>query len=355
MKTFSYILLFLLLAGSVYYFIIRKNDNPFGSKTAAFTIKDTSAVGKLFIADNTGESILIERKNGYWTLNKNYKAMPSMLDMVLGTLNTQLAIEPVSKAAYDNVIKILASRGIKVEVYDKNNSKLTTFYVGGSNATGTGTYMMADGSSTPYLVQTPFFTGDLTPRYSTNFKDWRDRTVFNIPSTAIKSVTVNYEDQFKVNSYKLTRTDIGYKIENDESINTLGPLNVNRARKYMGYFTEIYCEGYLNGVYKMDSSIASTKKMSVLDIEKTDGTHQVLDIYWIPINKRSKNRLTANPDVPDEYDADRLFAIANGGKDTILIQTQMFNRLLRKSYEFHQEDSKKPENQEKHSITVMKK
>jgi hypothetical protein len=131
-KTLLYLFLLLLLATGIYFFIFREGGNPFGNKEAGFNIKDTAAIGKIFIVANDGESILIERKTGYWELNGKYKALPSITDLVLKTLATQNVLYPVPKAAYENSIQTLSANGVKVEVYDRQMKKISVFYVGGS-------------------------------------------------------------------------------------------------------------------------------------------------------------------------------------------------------------------------------
>ncbi len=345
LKTLTYLAILALLGGGIYFFILRKTDNPYGAKEAGFNIKDTGNIGKIFIAAATGDAITVERKPTGWVLNGKYKPLPGTLDMLMNTLVTQVPLYPVTKNAHDNAIKLLASDGIKVELYDRAGAKMCAFYVGGTSVNNTGTNMLMEGASTPYVVQTPAFTGDLTPRYPIDIANWRDRTVFNIPGNDIKSISVQYD--FKpINSYTVSRAGSGYEVKIDPSLTgSLGPLNTGRAGAYINYFTNINCEGFLNGLDSMNSIIKNTKKMSTVDIETMNGTHHKADIYWMPINKRSKNRLTANEDVPDDYDADRLFAIINNDADTVQVQTLTFKKLLRKSYEFYQQDAARPSNQ----------
>ena len=56
------------------------------------------------------------------------------------------------------------------------------------------------------------------------------------------------------------------------------------------------------------------------------------------INRRSKNLTVSDPNVPDDYDADRLYAVINGGKDTVMIQQYVFRKIFRKAFQFFQND-----------------
>jgi hypothetical protein len=68
------------------------------------------------------------------------------------------------------------------------------------------------------------------------------------------------------------------------------------------------------------------------------GQHQHVDIYWMAINKRSKNLTVSNPDIPDDYDPDRLYAVINNYQDTVMIQQWAFKDIFHKAYEFFQKD-----------------
>ncbi len=337
-KTLIYFVILAVLGTSIYFFIFKKEDNPYGAKEAGFTVQDTAAVYKIFIASNDNESITAERKDGVWMLNGTMRALPSMVDLILLTVHNQEPLYPVTKNAYEEAVKNMAAEGIKVELYDKNNKKITVFYVGGISANGGGTNMLTEGAKMPYVVQTPGFSGSLRSRFSTKVSDWRDRTVFNIPATDLKSVAVSYVTK-PINSFVITKAQDKFTVTGDPAVTTgMGPLNEGRAKAYTTYFTNINCEGYMNGIPGLDSIIRNAMKMSVIDVETVKGEKQHADIYWMPVNKRSKNKLQSDEEVPNEYDADRMYAVINGSKDTVLIQTLTFFKLLRKSFEFYQKD-----------------
>ena len=141
-KTLIYLFVLLLLGGCIYFFIIKDNSNPFTTEDSDFTIKDTADIGKIFIASNDGEFVLIERTDSCWLLNKKYKALPGMTNLMMNTLYQQQTLYPVTKTAKENTIKFLTTYAIKVEVYNRKGIKKKIFYVGGEAANGAGTNMM---------------------------------------------------------------------------------------------------------------------------------------------------------------------------------------------------------------------
>jgi len=342
-KTVIYVVILAILAFGIYYFLVRNNEAQFNEKEAGFTIKDTASVGKLYLAAMDGESILAERTDSGWMVNNKYKALPATLNAIMLTLNAQAPLYPVTKAAYDNVIKNLSTEGVKVEVYSRVGKKMSVFYVGGAGVNGIGTNMMMEGAHTPYVVQVPGFSGYLTPRYTTKIKDWRDRTVFNIPAEEIKSISLQYAEK-PINSFVLSRENGTVTVRGDSNYTkNYGELNMRKANIYVKYFTNINCEGYLNGLSDMDTTLKTAPKHSSLTVEGLHGQYQHADIYWMPVYRRSKNLVVSNPDIPDDYDADRLYAVINNYKDTVMIQHSVFKKIFRKAFEFYQKDAPMPD------------
>ncbi len=341
-KTLVYIAILAILAFSIYYFLFNTQGNQFGDSEAGFTVRDTAAIGRLYLVANDGEGVLVERTDSGWMVNKQYRALPSTLNLLLQTLHDQAPLYPVTKNAYDNVVKNLSSDAVKIEVYGRDGKKMRVFYVGGPALNNTGTNMMMEGAHTPYVVQVTGFNGYLTPRYPHQLKDWRDRNIFNIPAEEIKSVSLKYAGK-PVNSFVINRENGSYTVTGDTDITKhLSELNKRRVDVYMKYFTGINCEGYLNGLSDMDTTIKTAPLQSTIDIEGMHGQHQHVDIYWMAINRRSKNLVTSNPDVPDDYDVDRLYAVINNYKDTVMIQRFVFKKIFRKSYEFFMKDEDGP-------------
>jgi hypothetical protein len=338
-KTILYLVILLVLGFGVWYFLFRDAGSPFSASDAGFTFKDTAAIGKVFITSNNGESILAERTNTGWVVDKKYRALPSTVNLVLATLCTQTALYPVLKTARENVIKSMSTDAIKVEVYDRKGIKMKAIYIGGTAVNNSGTNMYIEGAGMPYVVTVPGFNGYLTSRFPTSIRNWRDRTIFNLPASEIKSVAITYPGDKSVNSFEISQNNGQIAIKADPSIMALDTPNRHRAGIFLGFFANVNCEGYINGLSDNDSTLRAAPKQSSIDVTGLHGQHQHIDIYWMALNKRSKNVTESDADVPDDYDADRLYAVINDKKDTVVIQTYVFGKIFRKGYEFFQADA----------------
>ena len=345
-KTLLYIVLLLVLAGSVYYFIFGYNTSVYAKNEAGFTIKDTSAVGRFFIAGPNGHTILAERTDSGWIINKKYKALRGEVRTVLGTLAQQQALYPAPKNMYNGVIHAMAGNGIKVEVYDRKGEKMRVFYVGGEAPGYKGTYMLMDGAKEPYVVNEQGFNGYLTPNYSYELIDWRDRTVFDMKPEQIKSIAVTYP-QHPVNSFVLNQDNGKLTVTGDKAVMSSNAFNERRARVYVKYFQNVNCEGFATNEYKVDSVLSVMPKYVTFVLTGNNGQAQRLDVYHMPLNRRSKNRNVPNQNSDENtYDADRFYGVMNNYKDTIVVQAFIFNKMLRNMYEFYQPDGQEQQQAE---------
>lgn len=342
-KTIVYIAVLAFLGFGVYYFLFRHSDGLYSERDANFTITDTGSVQRIFMVQNDGQSVLLERSAvpGKWTVNKKYDAMGVQVYNVLTCLYKQTAFAPVSEKDHDRVIKLLAGLAVKVEVYNKKGDKIRSFYVGGEGPNYHGSFMMMDGSTTPYLVEVPGFKGYLSPRFSTDIKDWRSRLVFNLTPDSIQSVKIDYAGE-PLSSFVLKKDKEKIDVVLDPQMQgTVKNLNKHRTDDYITFFQNVNCEGYLNGSTDMSSDdIRKDNKRCSVALTSTSGHVDMVDFYWMDINKRSKNMNQDTTVQSNRYDADRMYAINTVTNDTMLVQFRTFEKLFRRGYEFYSPDDK---------------
>lgn len=340
-KTLVYVLLLALLGGGLYLMFNKKEG--FAEKDSNFTIKDTANIGKIYLAAMNGKTILLERTkdgSGWWTVNKNDRALVSTVNSLLGTFYQQVGKHPVPVSAHNSIVKALSTTGIKVEVYDLEDKKIREFYVGGETKNYDGSYMLMAGSETPFVVEIPGFPGYLTSRYSTEFLDWKDRSIFMYKKEDISKVSMQYLQE-PLNSFVVYQDKAGkITADVDPAISVNNELNQRRVGLYFTFFDRVYCEGFTNGTEGIREILDTVQKRAVLDVTTTMGETSHLDIYWMPQNKRSKNKSTSASayNIPDAYDPDRAYAVMNNSKDTMMIQYQAFDKIFRYAYEFYEKD-----------------
>ena len=152
MKKFKYLFLLGLVSLAAYFFF-KPSSSTLKKERSDFAVKDTASITKIFMADQQGRSVLLERINvDNWKLNNEFKARPDAVNILLETIKRVTVKSPVNRAAFENVVKQIAGAGTKVEIYQGKDTPSKTYYVGHSNQEHTGTFMLMENSTVPFLT-----------------------------------------------------------------------------------------------------------------------------------------------------------------------------------------------------------
>ncbi|MBL4623808.1 MAG: hypothetical protein JKY42_01505, partial [Flavobacteriales bacterium] len=201
------IILLLILGGAAAYFYATNSSSTLKPELTNYAIKDTSAITKIFLADKRGNEILLERETvKKWHVNKEFIARQDGINNLLDVIARVEIKTPINKAAYETIVKRIASSGVKVEICTDSDSPSKVYYVGGPSQDHTGTEMLLKGSSTPHLTYIPGIYGFLTPRYFVNINEWKDRAIFKYEYGEIAKIKVEYP-QDPTESFEIT--DLG--------------------------------------------------------------------------------------------------------------------------------------------------
>lgn len=337
-RTLLYVLAVVILGVGVWFFLFR-DQKLFNGRDANFTVKDTAAIGRIFLANNGGDQVTLRRGKDGWLVNDEYPALQAHINTLLRTLHQQEALTKVPQSAYNNVIKSMAGDAIKCEIYNRDGRLMRRFFIGLETQQYTGTYMLMDGADEPYVVQTPGFTGFLTPRYQPLAAFWRDRSVIDMPAEAIRSISVSYP-LTPINNYTVSwdgqdTNSVSVQLPPEMMFGDKKPV-AGKTRAYLNFYTDIFGEAYLNGEANLDSMLANVPMKSEIIVQPREGKAEKIQLYYYPLNRRSKNLYNESPEFENQWDMDRYYAVVHGGRDTMLVQRRIFDKMLRRGYEFFQ-------------------
>jgi len=326
-KNLKLLIALTLLIGLSVYIYLQQKTTTLKKELTDFAIKDTAIIDKFFIADKAGNKVLLEKKDNYrWLLNGRYYARPDVVKNFLSVVCKLQVSSPVAKNAFNNIVKQLATTGIKVELYSKGNN-LKTFYVGGANQTSTGTYMMLENSSTPFAVTIPGFEGYLTPNFSSKENIWRSTTVFDYNYNEINKVNfTNYTNP--KSSFSITRTvenqlsKIKLVVDNKEVQN----FDTAKVNTYLLQFRNLNYEAISDAVRQTRKDSAMQMPIFKIDILATDGIIRSVTFYKKPVDKG----VLDDAGNPTDYDIERMFTIIDGKKeDFIVTQYYVFEKIFK--------------------------
>ncbi len=319
------ILAAILAIGAYVLYSANQSSGTIGEAAKAFAIEDTAQVSKIFLADKYGNQSTLERKDdGTWTLNGRYPARQDAVLTLLSTMKNMAVQSPVGKNAHKTVMKDMASRATKVEIYTGDSKPSKVYYVGGATQNNQGTYMKMEGAEEPFVMEIPGFVGYLSTRYFTESHKWRGTILFNEPIENIKTVRVEYS------AHPTKSFEIELFEGNEVTLKSLQPetyienFDTAAIAQYLFGFKKINYEAVENfDALKVDS-ILNTPVVFTISLTDKNGKTTTVKSY----RKKSRYVKGHEPENPSEYDVDRMYANVNDEKEIILIQYFVFNKLL---------------------------
>ena len=109
------------------FLLVDYNKNVKKEYEKNFSIENISSINKVFLSDRKGNNIVLEKSSNTWIINNQYEVRKDAIETLLNTVRSIEIQRPVSNTSYNNVIRQLASTGVKVEIYHDNNSYRNTY------------------------------------------------------------------------------------------------------------------------------------------------------------------------------------------------------------------------------------
>ena len=337
------LILFILLAGISIFFIYRTKYSTVKDELKNFSVSDTASITKIFLADKAGKSLTLSRGNDkVWVLNDKYSPRRSNVLNLLEVIYKVDVRTKVAKAAYNTVLKSLASNGIKCEIYlNGKDEPERVFYVGGQTEDAMGTFMMIENSNAPFITHIPGFNGYLTPRFSTDEMSWRDPALFTYQPDKIKSIKLEYRN-FPQNSFLIEQTAGSKKVFSSDGSNPLSNADTIGIDNYLNLYSTVYFESIVTTLDKNAvDSMLSLPPAILLTISDADSGSKRLSIYPMPLSKTSLAQ-TDSLGKPLQFDVDRVYGYLQPDELVILIQQQNINKLFRRKIDFDLNKSNSP-------------
>lgn len=327
MKKSNLILLAILaiLGSAGAWYLTTKEDSNLEGYDFHFAVKDTADIGKIFLADRTGKSVTLTRQSGVnWLVGGKYDVQSDMIKTLLETINQMELKFRLPRQAVAEVVKDIATQGIKVEIYSKSGKVLRTYYVGGTTSDDRGTFMMMENSNEPYVMHIPGFQGMLRPRFMTEAQDWRERFVFKLRPEEIKMVSVEYPNQ-QAKSFKLMRDGSNFKVEPFYDIvpRINRPVVAGMVDAYLQGFSKLGIEGFEAGNAKADSLRNSPVFARVSVTTKNDVT-KILTLHPF-IDRNEQGQITKATD--GNVYIEHYFVDTNEG-DLMAVQHFVFEKIF---------------------------
>lgn len=286
----SYLLVIAIaVVGAALLFINRSGGDVAGKPLANFAIEDTAAIDKIFIVDTDQNQILLRRdpNSRYWDLNDTLKARWDAVELLLKTFKRIKVKAPVPAEARENVIRLLAGAGKKVEIYQGGDKPSKTYIVGNATQDHTGTYMLletaeAGRSSEPFIVHMEGFTGFLSTRFFTDVNEWRYTGVFDFPNLEFNKVEAVHHFN-PLSSFTVTYNG-GNDLALYDANNRLSPtFDTLAVKDFLLLFKRAHIETYKSYLTaQQEDSLRATSPAYTFRVTTNSGELRELMLYRKP-------------------------------------------------------------------------
>lgn len=332
-KQVKILLIGVALAAVIYFVLVRKPWTSFNREKSDFAIEDTASITRIFLVDTKNEQSLLEKQaNGSWLVNGKFLADDGKINLLLQTMHDMRLRNPVSSGEHNTIIKELTVAGIKTEFYT-TKGLLKTIYVGQITMDQSGTYMMLDGSSAPFVTHIPGFVGYLTPRFNTNPIKWKSKLVFNVKPENVQNVEVTYPNATE-KSFSIDNSQVQHPVLVDGKGNSIAGADQQYLKFILASFNNLYCEGYDDSfTTSQQDSIFNTPVYCNITLKTKDNKQYSLKLHLKGLDKRTKMRFDEKG-VPLDFDTEKYFGFANGDKSMVYIQQYNFGKIIRSLSDF---------------------
>lgn len=343
------IIIVVILAAVAMVLVMTNTGKTFKRSSSDFAVDDTSNVTTIFMSDKNNNTVKMTRTlpGTRWTVNDKYPGHKFNIDMLLETMLNLQVKEPVPMAARNNIIRELSVNSVKVEIYQWvyridfagmrmfPHEKLTkVYYVGGATRNNLGTFMLMQDADEPYVTYLPGLRGFISPRFMPIEKYWRDYSVFKTNIREISSVRLEFPTAPE-HSFLIANKDGGsIELVSLKENKILGGYDTLRVMNFLAAFRNINFEALLDDFdkHRKDSILASTP-FSIITLTDTAGRINMIKTFHKPAVSDQAEYIGR----PAPYDLDRAYALVNDGRDFVLIQFYVFDKVLKPLEYFRKE------------------
>lgn len=326
-------LIFLVLAGLSWYFIKYGNkDYSELTKDRDFAVKNTEDISTIILNNRTGDSIHLQKKEGIWRLNGKHKVYPNALNNLMDAIGSIKMQSIPSSGYYKNIMEGFKGMGIHVSLFDESNELIKSYWVGGATQQEYGTYFLMDGYKQPYILEIPHFVGNVRERFDLSYKDWRDRSLFDIPSQFIEEVEVLYPYQNQ-NSFIIRKVENKLWLMDAEDHSMLPVNNQNLLKNYLELFSGIGVEGIQNE-HPSRAEVEQMKPYCTIRVKTNQGSG-IVECKFYPLEQDSmgNSKVISENNMVSATNFFRLHVVRNDG-DFLLVQYPVVQPLLNSKYGF---------------------
>lgn len=335
-KNLLLLLLLVLLAIAVWFGRSFGSDSKSSSIDVSdreFAIENVEDVQRIKLTRRTGAVIDLKKEGKDWFVGKkNKKVSNNIMSNLLGVIKS-IQIKFIPPAQFnEKIINEINRIGTQVDIYDKGDNLLKSYFVGGNVPDG-GTYYIMQGKTQPYVMERKVGYGGVRDLFIYREEEIYDKAIWNIDTKQIKSVSVDYPKD-KTESFKIQKTNEAFIIDPLYKTTRRIPTRADQdlIKAYVDGFDVIYSESNEND-NKLFSQLKELIPFSIMSFELEDGTSKTIKLY--PVNQFLDEHEEMTPmEKANLLYLERFFVVTDWG-DLYAAQKRLILKLFRGYSYFH--------------------
>lgn len=234
-----------------------------------FSIADTASIDRIVLRQPDGAEQTLERRQGYWQLNGDYAADPSMIRLLLSVLNQVQVRRPVARSQQKEVLRQLEQQGVEVELQGDASQR---FLVGGREGDRISYFARGDQA---YVMELPGYSSYISGIFFQKQSDFRNKMLATLNSMNFQALDVEYPAD--------TAQNVSIRYQN----NMLGVEDIIRPDssvlfQYMMIYEPLEIAGYLSpGEDPVYDSLLQTPPLAVFHM-RTVGNSEGIRLQLYP-------------------------------------------------------------------------
>ena len=225
-----------------------------------FAVSDTAAIDQVVI--KSSNNINLEKENGTWMLNEQYKAEQNIVRVLLSILKDAEVVRQVPKSQMEEIAGYISNNGYLVEVFS-GGKIIQNFYASG-NENKTLSYMMPVDVESPMIVNIPGYESYVAGIFEIPTNDWRNRTILSTNWRTLQKLDVSYSE------YPEYNFSIEFKF-NFLNIDGIDDLDTTQMMTYIEQYNFLQADRYLDtGQYELYDSLLQTPETVTISITDID-------------------------------------------------------------------------------------
>jgi hypothetical protein len=206
-----------------------------------FVLSDSAQIDKIEIQKNK-QLIILEKNAGEWKITTpiNYPAEKEMVWRVISVLKSGKFTTSVSSNPEKQSLYQVDTSGTKVTIYEKG-TKRDIFIIGKPGSDYMSTFIRKENSKEVFLVDKA-----ISYEFGKPLKDWRDKSIYRTPISAITEVKCEYGDTV----FSLKKNQNSWFIDSDS-------IKINAVEPFLNAISSINADDFVDSTIILPTKTAA--------------------------------------------------------------------------------------------------